>query len=310
MLRTMAFLSLARPTAGPAAGIFWMLISCALLAGVAALGRYVALEGVPTFQTVFLRLFFAVIAFLPLLGWRGVEMIRTQHLKLYAIRVAVGLTGMTLWFAALALIPVGEVTAIGFMAPIFGTIGAALFLGETVRWRRWTATLVGFLGALVILRPGMGEVSLGAMLALGAAFGMAIAGLMIKNLSGKDDPDKLVLIALLMQTPLALIPAVFVWHWFDPHLWAVFACMGLLGMLGHITLARAFWAADASVVMSLEFARLPFAVLFGFAMFGELIDLWTWIGAAIIFAAAFYTAQRERKVKVVTAPAQPPSPVG
>lgn len=275
-------------------GILWMLLSSALLAGVAALGRLVALEGVPTVQTVFLRLFFALLCFAPLLMRRRIEMLQTAHLRLYAIRVVVGLTGMTLWFAALAEIPVGEVTAIGFLAPIFGTVGAALVLGEVVRWRRWTATLVGFAGALVIVRPGMEDISLGTWLALGAALGMSVAGLMIKTLSGKDDPDKLVLIALMLQTPVAAIPAFLVWQPFPPHLWGIYACMGLLGMLGHITLARAFRAADASLVMSLEFARLPFAVAFGFALFGELIDLWTWVGAAIIFVAAVYTARRER----------------
>jgi len=283
-----------------------MLCSCALIAGVAVLGRHVALAGVPTFQTVFLRLVFALVAFLPLLGWRGVEMLRTNHLPLYLIRVLVGLTGMTLWFAALALIPVGKVTAIGFLAPIFGTVGATLFLGEIVRWRRWTATLVAFAGALLIIRPGMAETGPGVLLALGAALGMAIAGLMIKNLSGKDDPDKLVLIGLCLQTPVAAIPAFFVWEWFPPALWAVFAGMGLLGMLGHITLARAFRASDASLVRSLGFADLPVAVAFGFAMFGELIDLWTWMGAAIIFAAALYTAQRERKVHASAPTASPP----
>ncbi len=279
----------------PMAGILWMLVSCSLLAAVAAMGRYVAIEGVPTFQTVFLRLFFALLAFLPLIAWRGTEMLRTAHLPLYCIRVVFGLAGMTLWFAALAEIPVGEVTAIGFLAPIFGTVGAVFLLGERVRWRRWTATLVGLLGALIILRPGVQVVGSGAWLAIGAAVGMAIAGLLIKTLSGRDDPDKVVLIALIIQTPLALIPALLVWQWFDPHLWAVYAVMGLIGMLGHITMTRAFRAAEASLVMSLEFARLPFAVLFGYVMFHELIDLWTWLGGGVIFAAAVYTAQRERK---------------
>lgn len=274
-----------------------MLVSCALLAGVAALGRWVALEGVPTFQTVFLRLLFAVIAFLPLLAWRGPGMLRTAHLKLYLVRVVCGLAGMTMWFGALAYIPVGEVTAIGFVAPIFGTLGAVIFLGEVVGWRRWLATIVGLGGAMVILRPGVAEIGTGTLLALGAALGMAVAGLFIKALSGKDDPDKVVLIALLIQTPLALIPALFVWQSFATELWLVYGAMGLLGMLGHITLTRAFRASDASLVMSLEFARLPFAVLLGFALFSELIDLWTWLGAGIIFAAAVYTAHRERQVR-------------
>ena len=278
-------------------GVFWMLISCALLAGVAAIGRYVALEGVPTFQTVFLRLIFAVLAFAPLFAVRGVELLRTRHLGLYLIRVFVGLFGMTTWFAALSYVSVGELTAIGFLAPIFGTIGAVFILGELVGWRRWTATFVGFLGALIILRPGVNEVDIGTWLAILAAFGMALSGLLIKTLTGKDDPDKVVLIALCLQAPVALIPALFVWQPLSWDLWAVFGGMGLCGMLGHITLTRAFRAADASVVMSLEFARLPFAVLYGFVLFHELIDLWTWVGAGVIFGAALYTARREQKLK-------------
>lgn len=278
-------------------GVLWMLVSCALLAGVAVLGRHVSLEGVPTFQIVFLRIVFAIIAFTPLIAWRGREIFHTRHLNLYATRVVIGLAGMTMWFGALAWIPVGEVTAIGFLAPIIGTVGAALFLRETVRWRRWSATLVGFAGALIILRPGAQSLEIGPVLALGAAIGMAISGLLIKNLTGKDDPDKVVLIALCLQAPIALVAALFVWTRFDPLLWLVFAAMGLTGMLGHITLTRAFRAADASLVMSLEFARLPFAVLFGFALFGELIDFWTWIGAGVIFAAALYTARRQRHLR-------------
>ena len=285
------------PVTGPLAGMFWMLLSCALLSGVAVLGRWAALDGVPTFQIVFLRVAFALVAFLPLIAWRGTEMLRTQHLPLYAWRVGIGLIGMTSWFAALAYITVGEVTAIGFLAPIVGTIGAALILREVVRWRRWSATIIGLIGAMIVLRPGIVEIGPGAWYALLAAVGMGTTGLFIKSLSGKDDPDKVVLISLCLQTPITAIAAAFVWQPVPLHLWAVFAGMGLIGMLGHITLTRAFRAADASLIMSLEFARLPFAVALAWAMFGELIDLWTWIGAGVIFAAALYTAHRERQLR-------------
>ncbi len=288
------------------AGILWMLLSCALLAGVAALGRYAALAGIPPFQVVFLRLFFAAIALSPVLAWRGTEMLRTAHIKSFAVRVVLGLVAMTTWFTALAYLPVGEVTAIGFLTPLFATVGAALLLGEVVRWRRWTATLVGFAGALIILRPGIGEVSLGTWLALVAAIAMAAATLMIKRLSDREDSEKVVLISVLMQTPIAAIPAFFVWQWPSPELWLILAAMGGLGMAGHVTLSRAFRAADASLVMGADFARLPFAVLFGFVLFGELIDLWTWVGAAVIFGASFYNARRERQVHA--RPAETPTP--
>ena len=287
----------------PVAGVLWMLLSCALLALVAAIGRYVALSGLPTAQTVFLRLLFALLAMSPILIVRGREMYRTDHLKLYAVRVVIGLIGMVTWFAALAHIPVGEVTAIGFLAPLFGTVGAALILGEIVRWRRWLSTLVGFAGALIILRPGMQEIGPGIWYALIAALGMAAAGLFIKTLADRDDPDKVVLISVSMQTPIMGVAALTVWVWPEPEIWLACVGLGVMGMLGHITLTRAYAAADASLIMSLEFARLPFAVAFGFLLFGELIDHWTWVGAGVIFAASMYNAHRERQARKPESPA-------
>ncbi|MGF1502049.1 MAG: DMT family transporter [Paracoccaceae bacterium] len=281
----------------PAAGILWMVLSCALLSGVAICGRYAALEGVAVLQIVFLRLVFAAVAMAPMAAVRGLEMVRTRHWRIYLVRVAAGSLAMTTWFAAVALSPVGEVTAIGFLMPLFATLGAALFLGERVRWRRWAAVGIGFCGMLVILRPGLVPASPGTWLAVVSAMAMAVSSLFIKRLADRDDPDKVVLITTLMMTAVALGPGLWVWQPLTLELWAVFALMGALGMLGHITLARALRAADASIVMGADFARLPFAVLFGWLLFGELIDLWTWIGAALIFAAAFYAARREREVR-------------
>ncbi len=306
-------LSLAPPARSAMRGILWMLLSCALLSGVAALGRYASLAGVALLQIVFLRLAFAGLAMTPMLAARGRSMLRTPHLRLYFVRVAMGLLAMTTWFGAISLAPIGEVTAIAFLMPLFATMGAALFLGERVGPRRWGAICVGFLGALIVLRPGLVETSAGALLAVVSAVAMAASSLFIKQLADRDHPDTVVLITTLMQTAVALGPGLYVWQPLSLELWAVFALMGTLGMLGHITLARAFRAADASVVMGVDFARLPFAVLYGWLLFGELIDLWTWIGAGLIFAAAFYTARRERRLgraqRTGSESALPPDPV-
>ena len=290
-------------TASPSAqrtvteGILWMLVSCALLSAVAVLGRYASLAGVAILQIVLLRLVFAGVAMAPMVAVRGAGMLRTRHLRLYLVRVAVGLLGMITWFAALAYAPVGEVQAIGFLMPLFATLGAAILLGESVGWRRWAAILVGFGGAMVILRPGASEASLGTWLAVGAAVAMAASSLFIKQLADRDHPDTVVLLTTLMQAMAALGPGLWVWQPLTLELWGVFAAIGALGMLGHISMARAFRAADASIVMAADFARLPFSVLFAWLLFGELVDLWTWIGAGIIFGAAFYTARRERRLQ-------------
>jgi drug/metabolite transporter (DMT)-like permease len=280
-----------------------MILSCALLAGLATIGRHVTTAGVPPFQVVFLRVVFAFLTLLPLVALHGKAFFRTDHWLLYGFRAVAGSIAMLAWFSALALIPVGDVTAISFLAPLFSTIGAALFLGEIVRIRRWTATLIGLMGALVILRPGLVELSFGSWLAVGAAIAMGVATVFIKALADSDNPNKVVFISLILQAPLTLIPALYVWQWPEPEVWPYLIAMGPLATLGHVTLTRAFAAADASFTMTFDFARLPFAVAFGYAVFGETIDAWTWTGAAIIFAASVFIVHREAKLRNQTASA-------
>jgi len=281
----------------PLAGALWMLASCALIAGVATLGRYATTAGVPPLQVVFLRVIFALITMLPLLMWRGPSLVRTKQVRTYIVRVAIGLSAMTTWFIALSMVPVGEVTAISFLSPLFATIFAVFLLGEVVRIRRWAATFVGFIGALIILRPGMTEISLGVWLVIFSATAMGLSTMYIKRLTDGDDPDKVVFITTLMMTPVTMVPALYVWEWPDPGLWPYLVLFGPVATLGHICLARAFAAAEASLVMGFDFARLPFAVLYGYLLFGEIIDLWTWIGAGIIFAASVYIARREAQLR-------------
>ena len=209
--RSMASLPSALARNDPVAGVLWMLVSCALISGVAALARYTTLAGVPPMQVVFFRLFFALVTLSPLLLWRGAEMVRTEKMKTYLVRVAIGLTGMTTWFIGLSMVPVGEVTAISFLSPLFATIFAVVLLGEVVRMRRWLATLIGFAGALVILRPGMTEISTGVWLIIFSALSIGLSTTFIKRLTNSDDPDKVVFISTLMMTPVMLVPALWVW---------------------------------------------------------------------------------------------------
>lgn len=284
-------------------GIAWMLVSSVLLAAVAVMGRYVGLAGFVAFQVVFLRVMFAAVSLSPMLLKRRREMLRTKHLKLYVVRVVCGVTAMSLWFAALAYAPVGEVVAIGFLTPLLATAGAGIVLGEKIGPYRWFAAFVGFAGALVIIRPGYVAAGTGTWLALAAAVMMAVCALLIKALAERDDPDKVVLISTMMQTVLMAVPAAWVWQPPSLEMWLVFVGMGALGMLGHITLARSLRAADASVVVPVEFARLPFAVLLGFVLFDELIDVWATVGACMIFAATTFSAWRESRVSAVPADA-------
>ena len=284
------------PASGPIAGIFWVTISMALFAGLAAFSRAAMNAGLHPFEVVFLRNLFACLMLLPLLAWRGASLLKSSQLPLYGVRVLISLISMQAWFYAMSLIPIGEVTAISFLAPVFGTLAAIFLLGERVRLRRWTAVIVGFLGAMIILRPGMAPLGLGQLLAVFAAMSQGLTVIMVKQLTAADDPDKIVFLTNLMLLPLSLVPALFVWSW--PTLGALVPVLGmaLTAVLGHIALVRGYAATEASLAMTFEFSRLPFTVAVAYLAFGELIDMWTWIGALVIFASAAYITRREAKL--------------
>lgn len=283
--------------ADPVRGIVWVTLSMALFAMLAAGSRAATDLGYHPLQVVFLRNFAALMLMLPVLGWRGVELVRSNAPHLYAVRVGISFFSMSAWFYALAMIPMGEVTAIGFLTPLFGTIGAILFLGEKVRARRMTALAIGFIGAMIVLRPGHAPLGLGQLCALISALASGFMGILLKQLSSQDDPDKIVFLTTALLTPLSLVPALFVWKWPGVDILPALAVIAVTGVIGHACLMRGYRAADASLVMSLEFARLPFVVVIGYLMFGELIDRWTWIGGGVIFASAVYITRREAKLR-------------
>jgi drug/metabolite transporter (DMT)-like permease len=285
------------PRTDLAAGILWVTLAMALFAGLAASSRYAMSLGYHPLQIAFFRFLSALVLMLPLLAWRGMSLIRSNAPKLYGVRAVISLFSMTSWFYAISLIPLGELTAIGFLSPLFGTLAAIVILGEKVRLRRWTALLVGFLGAMIMLRPGASAIGLGQGLALFSALSGGVMAVLLKQLAGQDDPDKIVFLTTLIMTPLSLMAALLVWRWPTWELLPIITVVGLTGVLGHMCLARAFRAADASLVLTLEFSRLPFTVALGFLLFGELIDIWTWVGAAIIFTSAVYIARREARLR-------------
>ncbi len=280
----------------PLEGALWMIASCAFLAGLSALGRHLSQLGVDPLQIVFCRLVFAWMCMLPWLLHRGIGSLGTSQFKLYLVRACCSMCAMSTWFYALALIPIGEVTALSFAAPLFTTIGAALILGEVVRLRRWTATLIGFAGALIIIRPGFVEMSAGSWLAIASAVFMGTSALIIKTLTKGDDPWTVVFFSHLIMIPIALVPAIYVWTWPTQEAWMYLFATGPVAVLGHLFLTKAFSVTDVSIVAAVDFSRLPFAVLIGWLAFGELTDLWTWVGALVIFASSLYIVRREQAV--------------
>lgn len=292
LFRTSAF-----EKAGPIAGIFWVTLSMALFAGLAAFSRAAMNEGLHPFVILFIRNCLSVTLLSPLLFWRGPDLFRSHAWRLYLGRVSVSFVSMMAWFYSILLIPLGELTAISFLGPLFGTLGAIFFLGERVRWRRWAALVIGFTGAMIILRPSGASIGLGQVCALVSTIAGGLTAVLVKQLTSRDDPDKIVYITNLMLAPLSLVPALFFWTWPTLATLPLLLGVGLCAVLGHVSLVRGYAATDASLAQTFEFSKLPFAVAVGYAAFGEVIDSWTWVGAAIIFGSSVYITNREARLR-------------
>jgi drug/metabolite transporter (DMT)-like permease len=279
--------------APPVRAALWMVGAALFFSGLSALIRQLGQEMHP-FEVAFFRNLFGFLFMVPWLMRIGFGVLRTSRLGMYTWRSLLSLASMLAWFSALPLMPFEQAVALSFTAPLFATMGAALILKETVRARRWSATAFGFLGVLVIVRPGFGDgLGIGATLAILSSMISAGLTLIVKDLSRTEPSDAVVTYMVLLLTPMSLLPAAFVWQWPLAEQWPLLVAMGVLGSLGHMCLMRSFALADASAVMPYDYTRMLFATLIGYLAFAEVPDLWTWVGAAVIASSAIYIAHRE-----------------
>ncbi|MCG8510403.1 MAG: DMT family transporter, partial [Rhodospirillales bacterium] len=269
---------------GPVRGALWMLLSAASFAFVSTAARYLS-QFIHPFEIAFFRTFFLLVFMMPAFIGKGWAELKPHRWGMQIFRMALSTTAMMAWFSALALLSVAEVTALTFTSPLFATIGAALILGETVRARRWGAVLVGFAGALIVLRPGMGVFEPGAALALLTAVCMAAIALTIKALSRTDSPASVVFITALLTTPATLIPALFVWTMPPLEIWPILVLTGIGAVGVQMGYTKAVAAADVTAVVPFDFSRLIFAAIGGLLVFGEGLDIWTAVGGLVIFSA-------------------------
>lgn len=290
----------ARDLSPIAKAALWMSGASITFAAMNAIIRLCSAE-LPPIELAFFRNFFSLLVMLPWVAHYGLSSLKTQRIKLYSIRALLGMVSMICWFTAVASIPLAEATALSFTGPIFATVGAALVLRETVGWRRWSAVAVGFIGVIVVLRPGSVELSTGAMLALASAVMAAAGMLMVKSLARTEPAPAIVAYMVIYLAPISLIPALFVWVWPSPGTWPYLVVLGAFGAVAHICLTRGLAAADASAVMPFDYLRMPFIALMAYLLFDEIPTVWTWIGAGIIAVATLYIAHREITLRRRTA---------
>jgi drug/metabolite transporter (DMT)-like permease len=191
------------------------------------------------------------------------------------------------WFFALGVIPLAEVFAIEFTTPIWTAMLASFLLGERVNRLRAVAMATGFVGVLVILRPGLAVVSIGALAVLGAAVAYAVAYVMTKKLSATESPLSILFYMTAIQLPLGLAAALFDWRWPSAWAWPWVAVVAVTALLAHYCITRAFRLADATVVVPLDFLRLPLIAVLGWLLYAEPVNGWVLLGALIVFAGVW-----------------------
>ena len=281
-------------TVRPARGIFWMCTAALGSSSMNGLIRETSAD-IHAFEIAFFRNLFGLAFLVPLLVGAGFAQMRTQRLGLHALRGLINIAAMLMFFTALSITPLAKVTALSFTAPIFAAVLSVVFLGERFRLYRWIAIVIGFLGMLIILRPGFVALELGALLAAGAAVLWAVAMILIKLLSRTESSVAIVAWMGIFLCAFSIGPALWVWQ--TPTLsnliWLVF--IGLCGSIAQVTLSQSFKETEPTAVLPLDFLKLIWATILGAWLFGEFPDAFTWIGAIVIFSAGLYIANRERR---------------
>lgn len=273
-------------------GSLWAIVAIVFFTGMPISVRYLS-ASMTSFEIIFFRSILGMMIMAPFLAWRGWDGLRTNAPWLHVQRSTINFVGMVMWFYALGIMPLADATAIHFTMPLFIVLLATVFLGEKIGPRRLLAIGVGFLGVLIILRPGAVEFSLPAagVLASAALYGGSV--IYIKIITRTDPVSSITFYTHLIMMLLALIPTAIYWR---PPSWDDAPMLALLAGCGTIApycFSRALQVMDAGLVAPFDFLRLPFTALAGLLLFAETSSYWTWVGAAVIFGATTYITRRE-----------------
>ncbi|WP_305804105.1 DMT family transporter [Stenotrophomonas sp. YIM B06876] len=274
-----------------------LMLGSTMAFGIMAVAIRLATAHVPTQEVAFFRNAFGLLAMVPMLLRPGNAPLRTQQLPRYFVRSAIGLGSMLCGFWAVGHLPLSQAVSLSYSTPLFVTIAAVLWLGEIVRARRWAAVICGFIGVLIIVRPGQAGFEAGTLVAVLGALLSAVVAIQIKQLTRTDGADTVVFYTYVFWVPMSLVPALFVWTWPAGIAWLWLAATGVFGTLGQLLWTRALRLGEVSALTPISFMQLPLVAMFGWLLFGETLDRWTVIGACIILGSNAYIAHREAVLK-------------
>lgn len=261
----------------------WMAGWLTATLGMTVAGRQLAQE-VSVFEVMLFRSVIATIILTPIVMLNGGLKGRLSQLRYHVARNTIHYAGQYLWFSALLLIPLAEVIAIEFTMPLWIAILAAAFLGERLYGWKVAALVVGFGGVLMIVKPGL-TLNTGHVIALAAAVLFAVSVTLTKYITRRDTALTVIFFMFTMQTVIGAVPAWLTWTWPPAHALPFVAVVALTGTGSHYCLSKAISLADASVVMPMDFLRLPLSALIGYILYNEGLDAWSFAGGALILVA-------------------------
>ncbi len=282
----------------PLLGIGFMLAAMAILPTIDVIAKKLGQAGMPILIVVWARALFGGLMTLPFaLRAEGARAFRPAQ-PLRQLARAVLLFGATfLFFQSLKHLPIADALAIFFVNPLVVVILSALALREKVGPRRWAAVAVGFLGTLIIIRPGLVEVNPGTLYALGSGVALGSYFVMTRAMAGVADAMVLTFQTSAIGAGLMTLALPFLWTPPSPTQWAMLAALGIIATLGHVLITKAYVYAEASMLAPLAFTEIVMATLLGYAFFGDLPDRWTVLGVAILIGSAIYISVRERRAQ-------------
>lgn len=278
----------------PVRAAFWMSGALLSFMAMAVSGRELSVE-LETYHILFFRSVIGVFLIGALIAYKGTHLLKTQHLMRHGLRNIAHYAGQYGWFYGLAYLSLAEVIAIEFTTPVWTALFAFFLLGERLTAARIIALTLGLAGLFMILRPSAGGMNPAALAVLAGAVGYAFSYIQTKSLSATDAPLTILFYMTVMQLPFGLVPSLLDWRVPSSELFPWVALVGVTAMSAHYCMTRAFKLADATVVVPMDFLRLPLIMIVGFIVYQESVDIWVLAGAVVMFSGNLINVRAEQK---------------
>lgn len=279
-------------------GILWTISACINFPILTAIVRHLTDLGMESPQIVFIRNLTALTILIPFIFLRKEKLdLKIRNRSLYSLRILFGLASMTLWFYGLGRLPLATATALSFSTPLFVAIGAVVLLREKMGIRRATALIFGFIGTLIILRPGIVDFNLAAVAVLGGCFFMSFALIIVKKLTSTETPFNMMFHMHLWMAVFSIPLGIIYWHDMTQEMLIWCYALAVFSIAGQYSVARSYTMVDVTLTLPFDFTRLIIASIIAYFFFHEVPDFWAYVGASLIIGSAIFIAHREAKLR-------------